>query len=204
MDPVLEVVFPPSSFIVSYTRLPNLQLLLCRNDQNKLATSRPADIAQGYANTAGCHCKVCQASLFSKWVSPPSMPGYSVRIPEATHCGSGPHVIYHLTCNSGRRECARAHYTGRASTSDPAKKAMAGRWANHKSHFNNSRDFCAFTSHLLHFHRGEDPQQFVSIQILQSAPDLDTAKILEKEWSMKLFSFVPTGLNLRDEFPDLW
>jgi hypothetical protein len=52
--------------------------------------------------------------------------------------------------------------------------------------------------------RGEDPQQFVSIQILQSAPDLETAKILEKEWTLKLFSFVPTGLNLRDEFADLW
>ena len=78
---------------------------------------------------------------------------------------------------------------------------MAGRWANHKSHFNNNHEF---TSHLLRFHRGEDPQQFVSIQILQSAPDLETAKILEKEWTLKLFSFVPTGLNLRDEFPDLW
>ena len=76
MDPVLEVVLPPSSFIVSYTRLPNLQLLLCPNDQNKLATTRPSDRAQGYANTAGCHCKVCQASLFSKWISPPSMPGF--------------------------------------------------------------------------------------------------------------------------------
>ena len=40
MDPLLEIVLPPASFIVSYTRLPNLQLLLCPNDQNKLATSR--------------------------------------------------------------------------------------------------------------------------------------------------------------------
>ena len=68
MDPVLEVVLPPSSFIVSYTRLPNLQLL-CPNDQNKLATSRPSDRAQGYANT-GCHCKVCQAYLFSNGYLP--------------------------------------------------------------------------------------------------------------------------------------
>ena len=59
------------------------------------------------------------------------------------------------------------------------------------------------TAHLLDFHKGEDPQQFVSIQILQSAQTLEEAKQLEKEWSFKLFSFVPTGLNIRDEFPEL-
>ena len=105
--------------------------------------------------------------------------------------------------NSGRRECSRAHYTGRASTSDARKRPMAGRWANHKSHAKNNHDFCAFTSHLLAFHKGEDPQQFVQLQILQSAPDLETANKLEKEWTLKLFCFVPTGLNLRDEYPDL-
>jgi hypothetical protein len=202
-DPVLEVILPPSSLIVAYTKLPNLQLLLCPNDQNKLANTASPDSVNGYMDT-GCQCMVCKASLFSKWISPPSMPGYSLKIPETTNCGSGPHVIYHLSCNSGSQHCVKAHYTGRASSSNPAKKAMAGRWANHKSHFNNNHEFCAFTSHLLRFHRGEDPQQFVSIQILQSAPDLETAKILEKEWTLKLFSFVPTGLNLRDEFPDLW
>ena len=36
-DPVLEVILPPSSLIVAYTKLPNLQLLLCPNGQNKLA-----------------------------------------------------------------------------------------------------------------------------------------------------------------------
>ena len=59
------------------------------------------------------------------------------------------------------------------------------------------------TSHLLAFHKGEDPQKFVQIQILQSAPDLETAKKLEKEWTMKLFCFLPTGLNLREEYQDL-
>ena len=69
------------------------------------------------------------------------MPGYSLKIPETTSFGSGPNVIYHLSCNSGSQHCAKAHYTGRASSSNPAKKAMAGRWANHKSHFNNNREF---------------------------------------------------------------
>ena len=119
-DPVLEVILPPSSLIVAYTKLPNLQLLLCPNDQNKLATNAPPGSVNGYMDT-DCHCMVCQASLFSKWISPPSMPGYSLKIPETTHCGSGPHVIYHLSCNSGSQHCVKAHYTGRASSSNPAK-----------------------------------------------------------------------------------
>ena len=131
------------------------------------------------------------------------MPGYCVKIPETTTCQSGPFIIYHLQCKSGRGECSRAHYTGRASTLVQSKRAMAGRWSNHKSHFKNNHDFCAMTSHLLAFHKGEDPQKFVQIQILQSAPDLETAKKLEKEWTMKLFCFLPTGLNLRDEYQDL-
>ena len=167
-----------------------------------LATCRPPNPVLGYMDS-GCRCLVCQASVFSKWVSPPSMPSYSVRIPETTTCKSGPHVIYHLICNSGRKECAAAHYTGRASTTDPAKRAMAGRWSNHKSHMKHEKEFCAFTTHLLSFHKGEDPQKLTSIQILQTAEDVDTAKQLEKKWILKLFSFVPTGLNLRDEFPDL-
>ena len=184
-DPVLDVLLPSSSLFVSYTRLPNLQLLLCPNDQNKLATAGPPNPIKGYTYTE-CNCLVCQASLFSPWVSPPSMPGYCVKIPETTTCQS--------TCKSA---------TGRASTLVQSKRAMAGRWSNHKSQFKNNHNFCAMTSHLLAFHKGEDPQKFVQIQILHSAPDLETAKKLEKEWTMKQFCFLPSGLNLRDEYQDL-
>ena len=45
-------------------------------------------------------------------------------------------------------------------------------------------------------HRGEDPQQFVSIQILQSAPDLETAQILEKEWTLKLCFSITFSISL--------
>ena len=159
-DPVLDVLLPLSSLFVSYTRLPNLQLLLCLNDQNKLATTRPPN-------------------------------------------KSGPFIIYHLQCKWGRGECSRAHYTGRASILVQSKRAMAGGWSNHKSHFKNNHYLCAMTSHLLAFHKGEDPQKFVQIQILHSTPDLETAKKLEKEWTIKLFCFLPTGLNLRDEYQDL-
>ena len=127
------------------------------------------------------------------------MPGYSVRISEPTSCKSGPAVVYHLVCNSGRKECRLAHYVGRASSSSTKVQAMASRWANHKSHFRKGHEFCTMTSHLLNFHRGEDPQKFISIQILQSAPNVEEAKKLELIWTRRLFAFHPSGLNLREE-----
>ena len=55
------------------------------------------------------------------------------------------------------------------------------------------------TTHLLNFHKGEDPQKFNKIQILQSAPSVEDAKTLELWWTRRLFSFCPTGLNIREE-----
>ena len=69
----------------------------------------------------------------------------------------------------------------------------------HKSHFKQGHDFCAMTTHLLNYHRGEDPQKFITIQILQSAQNVEVAKHLEKIWTRKLFAYYPTGLNIRDE-----
>ena len=183
---------------MAYSRLPNLQLLLCANDQNRLATPPLPSPSHGYGNL-GCKCMVCRASVFSKFVSPPSMPGYSVKITESTSCKSGPAIVYHLVCRSKRKECQLAHYVGRASSTDQARLPMASRWANHKSHFKCGKDFCAMTSHLLDFHKGEDPQDFVSIQILQSAPTIEAAKPLELWWTRRLFAFYPSGLNLREE-----
>ena len=183
---------------MAYRRLPNLQLLLCKNYQSHLATVQPPPPVHGYTDY-GCNCNVCQASTFSKFVSPPSMPGYCVKIPENTSCQSGPAIVYHLVCKSNREECKLAHYVGRASSSIPNRKAMALRWDNHKSHHKQRHEFCAMTTHLLNFHRGEDPQKFIKIQILQSAPTVEDAKTLELWWTRRLFSFWPTGLNIREE-----
>ena len=198
VDNILNCLFPKSSLLVAYSRLPNLQLLLCANDQNRLATPPLPSPSHGYVNL-GCKCMVCRASVFSKFVSPPSMPGYSVKLTESTSCKSGPAIVYHLVCRSKRKECQLAHYVGRASSTDQARLPMASRWANHKSHFKCGKDFCAMTSHLLDFHKGEDPQDFVSIQILQSAPTIEAAKPLELWWTRRLFAFYPSGLNLREE-----
>ena len=198
LDNTIDLIFPKSTLLVAYSKLPNLQLLLCSNDQNKQANPSPPPPINGYTHF-GCRCMVCKASSFSKYVCPPSMPGYSVKIPETTSCQSGPALVYYLVCKSNRQECQRAHYVGRASTNDPRKKPMGLRWANHKSHHKNGHDFCAMTAHLLSYHKGEDPQKFIQIQILQSAPNPEMAKSLELWWIRKLFAFWPSGLNIREE-----
>ena len=55
------------------------------------------------------------------------------------------------------------------------------------------------TNYLLNFHKGEDPQKLVKIQILQSAPNVEAARQLELIWTRRLFAFKPTGLNIREE-----
>ena len=198
LDPVLPFIIPNSALLVTYKKLPNLQLLLCKNDQNALVNYSPHDVPGGYTDT-GCRCQVCRISIFSKFVRPPSMPGFSVRIPQTTTCRSGPAIIYHIVCRSGLPQCQYAQYVGRAFTSDNTKAPMCSRWANHKSHPKYGHNFCRLSNHLMTFHKGEDPQKFMSIQVLQSAATLEEIKPLELYWTRKLFSFEPTGLNKREE-----
>ena len=185
--------------MVAYRKLPNLQLLLCKNDQNSLVNS-PGNF---YSNTgylpSKCSCLVCKASKFGKYVRSPALPGYSFKIPEKMHCKSGPHVIYYLTCCSSRPECSKAHYVGRASIGDPSKFPMPHRWSVHKSHAKHGHLKCQMSIHLHRFHRQENPQQFVKIQLLQTAKTEEEAIELELQWQRRLFSFQPTGLNVREE-----
>ena len=98
-DSLLQFITPPSSLIVAYSRLPNLQLLLCKNDQNSLIHDVPPQRSLGYVRSS-CNCDVCKASIFSPYVCPQSMPNYAVKIPSTTSCKSGPIVIYYLCCKS--------------------------------------------------------------------------------------------------------
>ena len=197
-DPLLNILLPKKSLLVSFRRLPNLSRLLCGPDQNKYITSSPRGPRAGYINT-GCQCQVCRASSFGLFVSPPSLPGYKIRIQGPVTCSTGPALVYHLHCKSGRPECAKAHYTGSASTSNPANKAMALRWSNHKSHHRRGRNLCAMTDHLLTCHQGEDAQDLVKITILEACCDPETAKHRETVWSHRIFSYYPAGLNIREE-----
>ena len=195
-DPILNILIPPTSLLVSYRKLPNLKRLLCSPDQNKLAIPQ-VRMDTGYMDT-GCHCMVCKASNFGKFVSSPSMPGFRVPIPTQTSCASGPAIVYYLVCKSGRPECARAHYVGMASTKSK-QKPMAYRWANHKSHHNQGVNKCMMSDHLLSCHMGENAQDFVNITILEECSSPEVAKEKEIEWTYRLFAFYPTGLNKREE-----
>ena len=55
------------------------------------------------------------------------------------------------------------------------------------------------TNHLINFHRGENPQDFVKITILEECNDHENLKEKETIWAFRLFSFYPTGLNVREE-----
>ena len=120
-DPLLSIILPSSSLIVSYRKLPNLTRILCSPDQNKAAINPPLPSPTGYVDT-GCKCQVCKISSFGKFATSPPLLGYKIPIPFLLSCSSGPAVVYHLICKSGRPECRRAHYVGMASSTDPAKK----------------------------------------------------------------------------------
>ena len=100
-DPLLNILLPTSSLLVSYRKLPNLNQFLCSPDQNKFVSQTTPNDVSGYIDT-GCRCMVRRISTFGKYVSPPSMPGYKVPLTGAVSCSSGPAVVYHLVCKSGR------------------------------------------------------------------------------------------------------
>ena len=146
-----------------------------------------------------CHCLLCKASLFGPFVHPVSMPGYKLKIPKNLTCRSGPGVVYYAVCKSGRSSCSAAHYVGRAWTSKDEKFPMRLRWSNHKHHAKILYNNCKLTEHLINFHKGEDPQSFVKITLLDQADTLEETVRLELIWTRKLFAFRPTGLNVREE-----
>ena len=197
-DPLLDILLPPSSLMVAYRKLPNLMKLLCSPDQNKYLSPPLPINNSGYMDT-GCKCMVCKASNFGRFARSPSMPGYRVPLPGTVTCGSGPAIVYHLVCMSGRPECRRAHYIGMASSARPNDKPMSKRWANHKSHHKTGRNNCHMTDHLITCHKNENTQDFVKITILEACQDAATARERETIWTFKLFGFYPAGLNKREE-----
>ena len=197
-NPALQLIMPSSSVVVAYKRLPNLQLLICKNDQNSLVVRSPPQASAGHMNT-GCLCLLCKASLFGPYVVSMSMPGYRLRLPGTTTCKSGPGVIYYVRCFSGNPCCSRAHYVGRAWSTDGKIFPMRHRWTVHKSHFKAKFNGCKLTDHLLKFHKGEDPQLLLKVVILEQSSSFDELVKLEVKWTRRLFCYYPTGLNDREE-----
>ena len=76
---------------------------------------------------------------------------------------------------------------------------MSARWSNHKSHHKMMKDKCQMTKHLITCHRNEDPQKFVKLTILEECATEAEALRREISWTYDLFSFAPSGLNVREE-----
>ena len=197
-DPLLKVLIPESALFVTYRKLPNLKKMLCSPDQNMFADENASFPQLGYIDT-GCRCQVCQISLFGKYARSPSMPGFKIPLKSKMTCKSGPAVVYHLLCASGKDECKRAHYVGMASTSNPSKKPMSNRWAVHKHHHKAGINKCAMTEHLISCHKKEDAQSLIKITLLEVCETVEEAREKELAWTFDLFAFVPTGLNKREE-----
>ena len=196
LDPLIDYLIPKSSLIVTYKKLPNLQLLLCKNDQNSLVSQPTPSQMICYEDT-GCRCLVCKASVFGRKVRPPSMPGFVVNLSSNVNCKSGPGVVYHIVCMSGKQSYRLAYYFGRAWTNIPTTFPMHARWSNHKSHFKKYHLNCELT--LSKFRKGENPQDFLKIHILETVKEDN--KIVERELygQRKLFAFWPSGLCKRIE-----
>ena len=75
---------------------------------------------------------------------------------------------------------------------------MALRWSNHKSHHKHTRNQCTMTEHLITFHKNENAQDLIKITLLEAC-DQQILKLVETKWCYKLFSFTPSGLNVREE-----
>ena len=76
---------------------------------------------------------------------------------------------------------------------------MRHRWTVHKSHHKTGYNGCKLTDHLAQFHKGEDPQRFLKVVILEQTSSFEELIKLEIKWTRKLFAYKPTGLNEREE-----
>ena len=55
------------------------------------------------------------------------------------------------------------------------------------------------SGNLITCHKNENPQDFVTITMLEACRDKFEAKERETIWAYNLFAFHPTGLNIREE-----
>ena len=54
------------------------------------------------------------------------------------------------------------------------------------------------TNHLLTFHHNEDPQNLIKITVLEECSTEEEAIRREIAWTYDLFSYKPSGLNVRE------
>ena len=189
-------LLPRKALISTNRKLPNLSSLLTGNPfQRQLPPSLP----KGFQRTMGCSCKVCSEGFFASVVFSPSYPDRGFTITKSLNCRSR-NVIYQITCHCGK------NYVGR--TKNPNH-----RWANHKSHIRLEERGCNMANHCIDMHsntmvgkkrlvKADEVKSLLQFTLIDSVgedcPASDLKK-LEDRWRDKLSSWVPQGMNTKDD-----
>ena len=155
-------------------------------------------VCKGFQPVLGCKCKVCKEGFFTSIVYPQVSKERGFSLPAPVNCLSV-NVIYLIICPCGK------YYVGR--TDNPRH-----RWANHKSHIRTSFTSCNLADHCVGNHKellGADKLyelaevksalRFTLLESLGRDADLEDVKSREGVWRTRLESWVPLGLNVRDD-----
>ena len=195
--PLSSKISPDGSIFPAYRKLPSLSTILLQNPFSSPSSSKPF----GFFPTPNCSCKLCKESFFCTMFSSPSIPGRSFSFDKHLTC-KDVWVVYAIKCTL----CDKL-YVGQ--TDNPK-----ARWSNHKSHVRCARETCNFATHCIRQHSdlmvGEGKLMQTSIikeniqfTILDKALDCTEQTLcrLEERWRNKLKSWVPNGLNSRNDGP---
>ena len=194
--PLSSKVLPRESLISTNRKHANLSSILANNPF--LIPTSPT-LPKGFYRSPGCSCKICKEAMFTDIFTSPSIPGRGFSVPKPICCKSV-NVVYVIVCSCGLL------YVGRTGQPRP-------RWANHKSHIRKQQRTCNLATHCSTVHKdavvgdgkmvtSEDVKQHLSLTLLESAGDQggqEDLKRLEGVWRDRLQSWVPLGLNTRDD-----
>ena len=195
-SPVSSTIFPRSSIISAYRKLPNLSSILANNPFSIPSTPL---LPKGFHQTPGCSCKLCKEATFSTFVSSPNLPGRGYTIPDPINCNSV-NVVYAVSCQCGLL------YVGR--TANPKQ-----RWSNHKSHIRKGHKSCNLATHCIRRHSDimadkltlskdiKEQFTFILVQSVGKTGSDEELEQLEEEWRNRLHSWAPLGLNTREDGP---
>lgn len=194
--PVSRKVLPRNSLIFANRKLPTLSSLLA---SNPFTCVPAATMLKGFQRKNSCSCKVCQEGFFTSVIFSPAYPSRGFNIPHPVNCQSV-NVVYMVTCFCGK------HYVGR--TRNPRQ-----RWACHKSHIRTAVKTCNIATHCIDFHKDltvgsmklrsvkeiKDVLKFTILDTVGESGTEEELKAMEDRWRNNLHSWVPIGLNQRDD-----
>ena len=195
--PLSTKVFPDGSIFPAFRKLPPLSTILLKDPFAFPSVSKPF----GFYPSDNCSCKLCKEAFFCSMFSSPSIPDRNFSFDKHLTC-KDVWVVYAIKCT-----LCDTIYVGQT---DKPK----ARWSNHKSHVRCARETCNFATHCISQHSdimvGEGKlmdtgfiKEHIQFTLLDKAVDCTEQTLckLEEKWRNKLKSWVPHGLNSRNDGP---